>query len=176
MSLQGTWSITGTGPRRLITHTPPRQFSGPSHFASLSPWRRTFDVFGFYRWSWHDPGYFAWDCFGFLIFHYKAHWTTAVLIQPTPGSVKKNANYLVPGRAAAIWDRYVPFITVWTGPNTKRVCGFGLELVASVRGVKHWVSRWRRGLHAIRKHHATMVLAHKVPGVPEVLQHVHSFL
>ncbi len=61
-------------------------------------------------------------------------------------------------------------------PTTSNTCGFGLELVASVRGMKHWVSRWRRGLRVLRKHNASMVVAHKLPGVPEVVQHVHSFL
>ena len=55
-------------------------------------------------------------------------------------------------------------------------CGWGMEILASVRAVQHWVSRWRRGLRVLRKQNASMVLAHKLPAVPEVVQHVHSFL
>ena len=113
----GTWSTIGTGPGRLITHTPPRHFSGPGHFASVSPWWRAFEVLGFYRWSWHDFNYFAWDCFGFLVFHYKAHWYTDVFIQATPGEVRPSANYLIHGMAKAIFERYDPWVSVWTAPT-----------------------------------------------------------
>ena len=69
-----------------------------------------------------------------------------------------------------------PFVLVRTDPGLQLLCGFGCELVASVRGVKHWVSRWRRGMRAMRKLHASMVLTHALPGVPEVVRLVHSFL
>ena len=133
-------------------------------------------MFGFYRWSWHVNGYFAWECFGFSIFHYKKLCTTAVLVQFTPGAVPPNANPLMPAQAAEVYNTCDPWVIVWTGPNTRRLCGFGVELVASVRGVKHWVRRWRRGLQAIRKQNATMVMTHKLPGLPEVEHLLHSFL
>ena len=176
MSLRGTWRMTGTGPERWITHTPHRRSSGPDQFASLSPWGRTFDLFGFYRWSWHVNGYFAWDCFGFSIFHYKKLCTTAVLVQFTPGAVPPSANPLMPAQAAEAYNTCDPWVIVWTGPNTRRLCGFGVELVASVRGIKHWVRRWRRGVQAIREQHVTMVMTHNMPGLPEVEHLLHSFL
>ena len=51
-----------------------------------------------------------------------------------------------------------------------------VEVVASVRAVKHWVSRWRRGIRMMRLRNASMVMAHKLPCVPEVIDHVHRFL
>ena len=53
---------------------------------------------------------------------------------------------------------------------------WGVEVVASVRAVKHWVSRWRRGIRMTRLRNAIMVMAHKLPCVPEVIAHVHRFL
>ena len=52
----------------------------------------------------------------------------------------------------------------------------GMGIVASVRAVKHWVSRWRRGLRVLRRRHASMVLAHRLPSAPEITMHVHAFL
>ena len=40
---------------------------------------------------------------------------------------------------------------------------YGVSILASVRAVQHWVSRWRRGLRVLRKRHASMVLAHRLP-------------
>ena len=40
---------------------------------------------------------------------------------------------------------------------------YGVRILASVRAVQHWVSRWRRGLRVLRKRHASMVLAHRLP-------------
>ena len=53
---------------------------------------------------------------------------------------------------------------------------WGVEVVASVRAVKHWVSRWRRGIRMTRLRNASMVMAEKLPCVPEVIPHVQSFL
>ena len=68
-----------------------------------------------------------------------------------------------------------PVVLVRTDAGSQLLCGFGGELVASVRGVKHWVSRWRRGMRAMRKLHASMVLTHALQRVPEVGRLVHSF-
>ena len=53
---------------------------------------------------------------------------------------------------------------------------FGVRILASVRAVMHWVSRWRRGLRVLRKRNASMVLALKLPEAPEITMHVHAFL
>ena len=76
-----------------------------------------------------------------------------------------------------MWDLCEnPYLTVQRRPRHSEICGFGLELVASVRAVKHWGSRWRRGFRGLRRQNASMVLAHKLAGVPALVQHVHSFL
>ena len=51
-----------------------------------------------------------------------------------------------------------------------------MDIVAFVRAVKHWVSRWRRGLRVLRRRHAIMVLAHWLPSATVITMHVHAFL
>ena len=63
-----------------------------------------------------------------------------------------------------------------TAPRCLRIVGFGLELVCSVRAMKHWVSRWGRGWRGLRKQNASMVMAHNLPGLPALVFDVQSFL
>ena len=121
----------------------------------------------------------AWFCFGFHIWN---------LDTPAAGVPVMVQDMFQGQRTVDVTPGYVtallllepgygnPYVTVRIAPRCSVRCGFGLELVASVRGVKHWVGRWRRSMRVIRKHHASMVLSHALPGVPEVVRLVHSFL
>ena len=83
---------------------------------------------------------------------------------------------LAQGVCTAIHGSADPYVMMRTAPRSLRIAGFGVELVCSVRAMKHWVSRWRRGLRGLRKQNASMVIAHKLPGLPALVFHVQSFL
>ena len=98
-----------------------------------------------------------------------------VLVQKASGHGRFDP-WLTAGKVTGLFGARDPWLTVQTTPKIALVCSFGQELVASVRAMKHWVSRWRRGLRGLRRQNASMVLSHKLPGVPVLVQHVHSFL
>ena len=140
---------------------------------------RKWDIFGYPRTAWNNGEDAAWDCFGYHV------WSVDRPAAGVPVLVQK----VLEGQRSAVLARGPvirlivlepgeenTWVTVRTGPRIQLLCGFGVELVASVRGVQHWVSRWRRGMRVMRKHHANMVLSHALPGVPEVVRLVHSFL
>ena len=167
---QSIWSFVRP-PRRTDT----RDTSGWSAATSGRSW----DIFGFPRTAWTNGEDAAWDCFGYHI------WTVdspaagvPVLVQQTQEG--QRSAVVTRGDVTALFllepGDENPYVTVRIGPRCSLLCGFGLELVASVRRVKHWLTRWRRGMRAMRKHHASMVLGHALPGVPEVVRIVHSFL
>ena len=91
-------------------------------------------------------------------------------------AVRRLSWSLARGVCTAIHGSADPYVMLRTGPRCLRISGFGVELVCSVRAMKHWVSRWRRGLRGLRKQNARMVLAHKLPGLPALVFHVQSFL
>ena len=159
---------------------PPRPWDPPgSRRWSRPAAGRAWDLFGSSRTAWSDHEDAAWDCFGFLVYNSENEGAgVQVLVQQTPG--RQRSCLLTPGEVTGLyglWDLCEnPYLTVQRRPRHSEICGFGLELVASVRAVKHWVSRWRRGLRVLRRRNASMVLADKLPGVPEVVKHVHSFL
>ena len=152
-----------------------REITGWSHASCGRKW----DIFGFPRTAWTNGEDAAWDCFGYHI------WTVDSPAAGVPVLVQQ----IQEGQCSAVLTQgYVtallllepgyenPYVTVRVGPRCSLLCGFGLELVASVRGVKHWLSRRRRGMRVMRKHHASIVLGHALPGVPEEVRLVHSFL
>ena len=53
---------------------------------------------------------------------------------------------------------------------------YGVRILATVRALQHWVSRWRQGLRVLRQRHARMVLAHTLPQAPEIITHVQELL
>ena len=53
---------------------------------------------------------------------------------------------------------------------------FGMHILATVRALKHWASRWRRGLRVLRQRRARMVLALTLPQAPEIIAHVLLFV
>ena len=132
-------------------------------------------MFGSRRSAWNDGTALAWDCFGFHIYNTRMLHRVEVLIQKTPGHGRADPR-LTAGKVTGLFGARDPWLTVETEPKMYKVCGFGLELVASVRAMKHWVSRWRRGLRGLRRQNASMVLAQKLPEMPALVQHVHSFL
>ena len=136
------------------------------------------DIFGYPR-SFRNRGHdAAWDCFGYTVWtRHREDSEVPVLVQQVVEGQRSAALQQVPVmhfEELEPGDAH-PFVVVRTGPRVQLLCGFGCELVASVRGVKHWVSRWRRGMRAMRKLHASMVLTNALPGVPEVVRLVHSF-
>jgi len=95
---------------------------------------------------------------------------------------------------ASAWSKPIPTADLGTvtdvQPNSTRhiivdvtfydVCPratlISLTIVASMRAVKHWVSRWRRALQKLRRRNASMDLVQKLPSAPEIVHHVQSFL
>ena len=67
-------------------------------------------------------------------------------------------------------------ILVETAPSHLKLCHLGRDYVVSVRGAKHRVSRWRRGLRRLRRQRAHMLLCEKLPDAPELVALVSEFL
>ena len=135
---------------------------------------RAWDLFGSSRSAWSRGEAAAWDCFGFHIWPRWNAVNVAVLRQSSTG--RRPSWTLTKGVVTEVHGSTDPYVIVRTAPRRCAVSGFGVEFVASVRAVQHWVSRWRRGLRRLRRDNARMVLAHKLPGMPALVQHVQSFL
>ena len=67
-------------------------------------------------------------------------------------------------------------ICVQTSPRFQKVCRLGRDYVVSVRSVRHWVSRWRRGLRGLRRSRAQWLIEHKLPDALEIGALVEEFL
>ena len=137
---------------------------------------RAWDLFGSNRSAWNDGIDVDCECFGFRIYATWMQNGVEVLMQEL-----RRAPFFARLTRGEVSDQCRPMsmhyvICEVTLPRCRNIGGWGMDILASVRAVKHWVSRWRRGLGVLRRRHASMVLAHKLPGVPEVVQHVHSFL
>lgn len=159
--------------RMPVRSADPRQISGWSEVSSGDKW----DIFGYPCSFWGREHDAAWDCFGFTVrTRHREHAGVAVLVQQVVDGQRSAALAQVP--VTHLDELYPgnwhPFVLVRTDPGLQLLCGFGCEFVASVRGAKHWVSRWRRGMRAMRKLHASMVLTHALPGMHEVVRLVHS--
>ena len=154
---------------------PPRPFEPPAPRCwSVDAAGRSWDVFGHGRSAWSRGEEAAWDCFGF---HIWPRWHEVGVEMFRQSSRGRRLSWcLAKGMCASIRGSTDPYVMVRTARRCVTITGFGVELVCSVRAMKHWVSRWRRGLRGLRKQNARMVLAHKLPGLPALVFHVQSFL
>ena len=116
-------------------------------------------MFGYPLGQWNDGVSMAWDGFGFRVY--------AISLR-----------YHAKGFVVRIYGINNPMnIAICVArPHPEDEAPWGVEVVASVRAVKHWVSRWRRGIRRLRWRNASMVMANKLPSVPEVIHNVHRFL
>ena len=158
----------------FVRPRPPSSFDPPWPSRSLPAAWRAWDLFGSRRSAWNDGTALAWDCFGFHIWPRWNAVNVAVLRQSSTG--RRPSWTLTKGVVTEVHGSTDPYVIVRTAPRRCAVSGFGVEFVASVRAVQHWVIRWRRGLRRLRRENARMVLAHKLPGLPALVQHVQSFL
>jgi hypothetical protein len=118
----------------------------------------------------------AWDVFGFRICATKARFYAAVMVEEI-----RVAHRFSEVTTGLVFYTYRPTRRNWaicevTNVENPNINVFGVRILASVRAVRHWVSRWRRGLRVLRKRQATMVLALKLLEAPEILMLVHDFL
>ena len=67
-------------------------------------------------------------------------------------------------------------ICVQRSPRFQKLCRLGRDYVVSVRSVRQWVSRWRRGLRGLRRSRAQWLFEHNMPDAPEVVALVVEFL
>ena len=114
--------------------------------------------------------------FGFRIFAREARVYAKVMVEVMPSPYRFSE--VTTGRVVYT---YRPTRRNWvicevTNVENPNINVFGVRILASVRAVRHWVSRWRRGLRVLRKRQATMVLALKLGAAPEILVLVHEFL
>ena len=118
----------------------------------------------------------AWDGFGFRVYAISLRYHVEVVMEQGHGNLLFRR--LTKGFVVRIYDINNPMYSAIcvARPHPEDEAPWGVQVVASVRAVKHWVSRWRRGIRRLRWRNASMVMAHKLPCVPEVIHHVHSFL
>ena len=138
------------------------------------PHPRAWDLFGYTRCAWNYGDLHAWDAFGFRIWAVgNEHQVKVLLQQPL-----ERFSTFQTGEVTALRVGNDPthVVVEVTRPYCCERCEWGLDIVASVRAMQHWVSRWRRGLRVFRKHNATMILSHKLRGLPGVLSNVLSCL
>ena len=171
--LAGLWSAMAIAPPDV---RPPRPLEPPAPLCwSLDAAGRAWDLSGSSRSAWSRGEAAAWACCGF---HIWPRWNAVNVGMLRQSSTGRRPSWtltkgVVPGAFFGLTD---PYVIVRTAPHSCAVSGFGVEFVASVRAVQHWVSRWRRGLRRLRRENARVVLAHKLPGLPALVQHVQSFL
>ena len=152
----------------------PLQNSGPS--PSVPAAMRAWDLFGYRRSSWNDvTGAIAWDAFGFQVYNRGARNREIVVLTLSPHELARRDSLLMPGRVTGLMGLTNAWLTVHTSPRTSRIVFFGIHLLVTLRALRHWVSRWRRGVALLRKQHATMVFECFLPFVPEVQGLVQSF-
>ena len=157
--------------RNTVVHAPeptlgPMPAAGPAS-----------DVFGYRPMAWHRGEQAAWDVFGFRI--YTRTWTPRpdVEVLVTDNRPWRPPSWsLITGVVTGMYHETEAYVIVKTAPTFVKLCQLGREYVVSVRSVKHWVSRRRRGLRRLRRGRAHMVLAHKLPGAPKIVAHVQAFL
>ena len=114
--------------------------------------------------------------FGFRIFATKARFYAAVMVEEI-----HFAHRFSEATTVLVFYTYQPTRCNWvicevTNAENPNINVWGVRILASVRAVRHWVSRWRRGLRVLRKRNASMVLALKLPQAPEIPMLVHAFL
>ena len=156
----------------------PAMFGSKAHPGKQPLPLQGFDIFGYprNRWKWHVGGEVAWDVFGFRIFVRKAPVYAKVMVEEI-----HFGHRLSEVTTGLVFYTYQPTRRNWaicevTNVQNPNINVWGVRILASVRAVRHWVSRWRRGLRVLRKRQATMVLALKLPEAPEILVLVHDFL
>ena len=134
------------------------------------------DVFGYRHMVWHRGKQAAWDVFGFRI--YTRTWTPRpdVVVWVTDNRPWRPPEWsLIPGMVTGMYHAIDAYVIVQTAPTFVKLCQLGREYVVSVRSVKHWVSRLRRGLRRLRRGRAHLLIVHKLPGAPEIVAHVQAF-
>ena len=153
---------------------PPKPFEPPTpRVWSMDAAGRSWDVFGHDRSAWSRSEEAAWDCF---CYHIWPRWNEVGVEVFSRSSAGRRLSWsLARGVCTAIHGSADPYVMLRTAPRCLRIAGFGVELVCSVRAMKHWVSRWRRGLRGLRKQNASMVMAHILAGLPALVFHVQSF-
>ena len=118
----------------------------------------------------------AWDGFGFRVYAVSVRYHVEVVMEQRHGDLLFKS--LTRGFVVRIYRIHTPMNIASSVarrvPHDEAPCG--VEVVASVRAVKHWVSRWRRGIRRLRRRNASMVMANKLPCVPEAIHNVHRFL
>ena len=154
---------------------PPKPLEPPAPRTwSMDAAGRSWDVFGHGRSAWSRGEEAAWDCFGF---HIWPRWNGSPVEVFRLSSAGRRLSWaLSKGVCTHIAGSVDPYVMMRTAPRCLRIAGFGVELVCSVRAMKHWVSRWRRGLRGLRRQNESMLLAHKLPKLPALVFHVQSFL
>ena len=138
--------------------------------------RPAFDIFGYPLDEWHDGVSVAWDGFGFRVYAVSVWYHVEVEREERHGDLPLKS--LTRGFVVRIYDSntFMNIAISVAGRVPHDEAPWGVEVVASVRAVKHWVSRWRRGIRRLRWRNASMVMANKLPSVPEVIHNVRRFL
>ena len=135
---------------------------------------QAWDLFGYTLCAWNSGDLQAWDAFGFRIWDVGNEHHVKVLLQQRLERFSTSQTGEVTALRVGNDPHHV--VVEVTRPYCCERCEWGIEIVVSVRAMQHWVSRWRRGLRVLRKQKATMMLRHKLPGVPGVLNNVLSCL
>ena len=145
------------------------------HYGQPPECRLGWDIFGYRRNTWIDGADHAWDRFGFRMYAAWARTYTMIVLEQHPVRHRFAAvtNGLVismfrPGRSH--------YVVCEVANEDTAIDVFGVHILATVRALKHWASRWRRGLRVLRQRRARMVLALTLPQAPEIITHVLLFL
>ena len=133
------------------------------------------DIFGHRRNPWIDGADHAWDRFGFRMYAAWARSYTMVVLEQNP--VRHRFAEVTTGLVISMFRPGRSHYVVCEVANEDTAIDvYGVRILATVRALQHWDSRWRRGLRVLRQRHARMVLAHTLPQAPEIITHVHVFL
>ena len=129
------------------------------HYGQPLECRLGWDIFGYRRNTWIDGADHAWDRFGFRMY---AAWARSYTMAGLVISMFR------PGRSHCV--------VCEVANEDTAIDVYGVRILATVRALQHWASRWRRGLRVLRQRRARMVLALTLPQAPEIITHVLMYL
>ena len=145
------------------------------HYGQPPVARPGWDLFGYRRNTWIDGEEHAWDRFGFRMYAALAWTYTMVVLEQNPVRHRfaEVTNVLVISMYRQGRSHYV---VCEVANEVTAMDVYGVRILATVRVLRHWASRWRRGLRVLRRRRARMVLALTLPQAPEIITHVLMFL
>ena len=145
------------------------------HYGQPPVARLGWDIFGYRRNTWIDGEEHAWDRFGFRMYAALAWTYTMVVLEQNPlrHRFAEVTNVMVISMYRHGRRHY---LVCEVGHEVRAMDVCGVRILATVRALQHWASRWRRGLRVLRRRRARMVLALKLPQAPEIITHVLMFL